>query len=379
MPGTLGGMADRAPGYRDHLTFALDLHHRLTSGGDACFSPYSVACALGMAHQAARGSTAGELRALLSASEPDIAKHVELLRDAATLHAEDSGEEPALVVCNALWIWDGLDFNADFRTGLAAWPGAKLETAPFVTDPEGARRTINSDVARLTRDLIRELIPAGAVDESTVASLVNSIYLKAAWRNPFAERDTGDAEFHAPAGTHRVPMMHQVERLPYARAGQWQSVTLPASGGVEAVVLLPDARLDTTEPSLDSDLLDELLTRPAKRRVALSMPRLTVRLNASLVEPLQRLGVRELFTKSADLTGLSDDPRLSVSDVLHESVLELDEHGLEGAAATAVMMRLTSVETSKPVEFRVDRPFLLLIRHADTGAVYFLARVTDPS
>jgi serine protease inhibitor len=26
----------------------------------------------------------------------------------------------------------------------------------------------------------------------------------------------------------------------------------------------------------------------------------------------------------------------------------------------------------------VDRPFLLLVRHRATGAVYFIARVTDP-
>jgi serpin B len=70
---------------------------------------------------------------------------------------------------------------------------------------------------------------------------------------------------------------------------------------------------------------------------------------------------------------------MMVSDALHESVLKLDEQGLEGAAATAMMIRLTAVSSETPVEVRVDRPFLLLVRHAATGAVYFLARVTDPS
>jgi serine protease inhibitor len=33
---------------------------------------------------------------------------------------------------------------------------------------------------------------------------------------------------------------------------------------------------------------------------------------------------------------------------------------------------------AEPVEVIVDRPFLLLVRHAVTGVVYFFARVVDP-
>ncbi len=58
----------------------------------------------------------------------------------------------------------------------------------------------------------------------------------------------------------------------------------------------------------------------------------------------------------------------------------VDEAGLEGAAATAMMMRLTAiVREPEPVRVEVDRPFLFLVRHRDSGALYFLARITDPS
>ena len=56
----------------------------------------------------------------------------------------------------------------------------------------------------------------------------------------------------------------------------------------------------------------------------------------------------------------------------------MDEQGFEGAAATALTMRLTSMIVDEPVAVTVDRPFLLLVRHAGTGAVYFLARVVEP-
>jgi serine protease inhibitor len=43
-------------------------------------------------------------------------------------------------------------------------------------------------------------------------------------------------------------------------------------------------------------------------------------------------------------------------------------------------MRLTAiVREPEPVRVEVDRPFLFLVRHRDSGALYFLARITDPS
>jgi serpin B len=58
----------------------------------------------------------------------------------------------------------------------------------------------------------------------------------------------------------------------------------------------------------------------------------------------------------------------------------VDEKGTEAAAATAVTMEVTS---ARPVEqlkvFTADRPFILAIRHRDSGAVLFLGRVADPS
>jgi serpin B len=77
---------------------------------------------------------------------------------------------------------------------------------------------------------------------------------------------------------------------------------------------------------------------------------------------------------------LSPDPRLYVDEVLHEAVLRIDEEGLEGAAATAMLMRMTSIiEYVEPLTVRVDRPYLLLVRHVQTGALYFVAQIADPS
>lgn len=362
-----------------HLRFALAVHRVLAGhGGNSCFSPYSAACALTLVARAARGTTASEAAELLAGSASGLADQAALLRKGSQLDAGGGGEEPVLATSTTLWVWQKLPIKAGFTTELAEWPEGRVATAPFVDDPESARHTINADVARTTRDLIPELLPDGTVDSDTVAGLVNALYLRVAWTFPFPDADTTDGDFHAPGGTRRVPMMRQTERLSYARHGQWQVVVLPAMGGVEAVVLLPDERIPDAESTLDDMSLAEMLAAPRERMVTLAMPRVSLDVRSALKPALRELGVRTMFERSADFGELTDDPRLVVSDVAHQAVLRTDENGLEGAAATAAMMRLVSMPLGDPVEVDVDRPFLLLVRHASSGAVYFLARVVEP-
>ena len=363
-----------------HLNFALAVHRASGSpNGNACFSPYSVAGALGLVTRAARGETASQPAALLAGAPERVSEQADLLRAAAVLDAPARGQdEPTLAVSNTLWVWRRLEVKPGFTDVVAEWPSGAVATAPFVEDPEAARTTINADVARTTRDLIPELLLPGTIGGDTVAGLVSALYLKVAWTNPFRDTDTVEDDFHTPTGVVRVPMMRQAERLGYARHAGWQLVDLPAVGGVNASVLLPDRPLVEAEPELDAATVDALLNARREAMVRLTMPRLSLDVRCPLKDTLNSLGVRTMFTPTADFGELSDDPRLLVSDVLHQSVLRLDENGLEGAAATAAMMRLVSAPAGEPVTVEVNRPFLLLVRHRASGAVYFLARVTEP-
>jgi serine protease inhibitor len=85
------------------------------------------------------------------------------------------------------------------------------------------------------------------------------------------------------------------------------------------------------------------------------------------------------FGRDADFSGITAAERVWIDQVVHQAVLDVDEQGFEGAAATALMMRTVSFDVGRPVEFRVDRPFLVVVRHARTGAMFFSARVTDPA
>jgi serpin B len=121
-----------------------------------------------------------------------------------------------------------------------------------------------------------------------------------------------------------------------------------------------------------------LLPRLDQRRVALSLPRFEVTGRSELSTALTALGAGTAFTPEADFSALTPG-HMRISALVHQSVLRVDESGLEGAAATASLVRLTAaVREPEPIRVDVDRPFLFLVRDQETGAVHFLARVTAP-
>ena len=353
---------------QQHLAFTLAVQRALAPDPSttACWSPFSVASALGLTAAGARGVTRTELSNLLGGDQAP------LLSNAATLD-----DDAILAITNTLWAREDISIRPEFAEELlSAWPGGAIRDAPFATDPNGARQSINADVSDTTHGLIPQLLAPGDITAGTIATLVNALYLKVAWRNAFPDRGTEPRPFD---GAGDVPTMRLSKRLGYAATRGWQAVTLPARGGVEAVALLPDAPLTDAEPALTAPVLADLLDRRALRQIELYLPRFRVRAKADLTSSLAELGVRTLFGKDADLSGITDEP-IQVSKVLHEAVLTIDEQGLEGAAATAVVMRMMAMAArpETPIVVRVDRPFLFLVRHAGTGAVYFLARVVRP-
>jgi serpin B len=232
--------------------------------------------------------------------------------------------------------------------------------------------------------LIKELLAGGTVSPEIVTIIVNALYLKIAWRHPFEERTTRPAPFHAPGGTLEVPTMRQQERMGYAERAGWRMATLATASDVVVDVILP-----ADGSRLTTDILTGLYDVSTSTRVDLELPRFRVEASAILNAPLGRLGVETAFTGDADFSGMTSAERILIDQVVHKAVLRVDERGFEGAAATAVLMRAVMMDMSDPVPFHVDRPFLVIVRHAvlshppaspeaATGAIYFLARVVSP-
>ncbi|KAG0444452.1 hypothetical protein HPB47_013778, partial [Ixodes persulcatus] len=83
------------------------------------------------------------------------------------------------------------------------------------------------------------------------------------------------------------------------------------------------------------------------------------------------MGVRSIFS-DVDLSRVTGDGGLRVTDVQHKANIEVNEEGTVAAAATVVIAR-----RRRPHFFAVDRPFLFYIREKATGRVLFLGEVHE--
>ena len=68
-----------------------------------------------------------------------------------------------------------------------------------------------------------------------------------------------------------------------------------------------------------------------------------------------------------------------MSDVYHESFVEVDEEGTEAASATTIAMRFGCALLEAPVDFVADHPFAFLIKEELSSVVVFAGQVIDPS
>jgi serpin B len=70
-----------------------------------------------------------------------------------------------------------------------------------------------------------------------------------------------------------------------------------------------------------------------------------------------------------------------LGDLVHRAFVDVDEQGAEAAAVTVSIMPGSALLPwrTKPIDFRVDRPFLFLLRDRPTETVLFMGRVVDPS
>ncbi len=232
-----------------------------------------------------------------------------------------------------------------------------------------------------TEDRIKDLIPQGAIDEATRLVLTNAIYFNAAWLNPFQKEATQDGTFYLLDGSEvSVPMMSQIESLGYAEGEGYVAVELPYdSSELSMVILLPDeGEFEAFEGSLDVELADSIINDVEYRQVALTMPKFEFESEFSLAEALSAMGMPIAFSGSADFSGMTGTLELTIADVLHKAFVSVDEAGTEAAAATAVIMELTSMP-EEPAQVTVDSPFIFLIRDIQTGSILFVGRIMNPA
>jgi serpin B len=362
----------------------VDLYHSLASGdGNVVYSPYSISEMLALLSAGAAGKTRDELLGALHWVQP-TGSLAGAFREQDDLLGRAAVDGAILNVANGLWYQDGNPPNRVFLATARDDFRSEVRGVDFLTSAPVVRLEINAWVDSKTAGKITNLIPESALGPRTRLALANAVYFKGKWEHPFkADRTAPGPFFVAPGRSVMTPQMSETDGFKVASGPACELLELPYLGRLSMVILLPDARdgLPALEQGLSASSLATWLasldsSRPQHTHVTL--PKFRIEYSVGLVDALRRAGVVEAFDPlGADFSGISGKPHdLHVSAVLHKAFVDVNEEGTEAAAATTVVMQSFAVEMSR--EFRVDHPFLFLIRDNTTGSLLFLGRVADP-
>jgi serpin B len=366
--------------------FAFDLYQAIRTEGDNLFySPYSISIALAMAYAGARTATEGQMADTLHFTLPQEQLHPAFnaldlrLTGPDQEDRETNGESFTLRIANALWAQASYPFLPTFLDLVAENYGTGVRLVDFVNpeNREQARLAINQWVMDETEDKIKDLIPQGILTELTRLVLANAIYFKGEWDKPFLN-GTRDSPFTLLDGEQvSVPMMSRRAETLYAEGDGYQAVELPYKGDrVRMLVVLPaPGQFEAFERSLNDAQLQAILSALSQDDIKLFMPRFQFEASFNLNDVLAAMGMPDAFDpEKADFSGMDGTRWLYIADVLHKAFVAVDEMGTEAAAATGVIVEIVS----QPQVVKIDRPFLFVIRDAETGSLLFIGRVVDP-
>lgn len=351
--------------------FASDLHAAMPKDGNLFYSPTSIALALSMTEQGARGDTKSEMDKVLHA--PPSARTYAALAARYT-----SSKSPEVAIANRSYVDGSLAIDPDFAKV------APLESVDFIHQTEAARGKINAWVSDKTRTRIPELIGPNVLADDARFVLVNAIYFKGEWASAFDAKRTTDDTFHGKTD-QTTKMMHTMTTAALGSHSGAQVLDLAYKQkdgpDMSMTVILPEANHDLAEveAAYVKEGLAPFVSGGSDSEVDIALPKMKMSTQLELSDVLKGMGMPLAFSNDADFTGITHTEPLKISKVIHKAYVDVNEEGTEAAAATGVVgVKATAV--MMPAQFHADHPFLFFVRDRATGVVLFAGRfVTPPS
>ena len=371
---------------QDDNAFTVDLLQQFElsrPGANFVDSAYSLATALAMLELGAKGQTQAEIATVLhdAGVTPELQAAAWKQFDAALL-ATAQTDGISLDVANAVWLQQGLPFNASFLNTLVNNFSAPSSQVDFSGDPQGAATSINRWVSDATHGMIPAVVSASDVQPARLV-LADAIYFDAHWVYQFIANNTSAGPFFRPDRSRvSAQLMHSdLLTVPtYSGAGV-TALEMPYVGGhYVADIVMPTSQsigsfVAGVTPSTLTGIEQKLVSTSD---VLLTLPKFDITSQESLVPMLNALGMTSAFGAGADFSGIDNQRDLHVGLAMQRARMQVDEIGTTAAAAT-VIGGMGGAAPSHVTEVVFDHPFLFLIRDITSGAIIFTAQVVDPT
>ncbi|CAH1780308.1 unnamed protein product [Owenia fusiformis] len=376
-----------------HNQFSLDIYDKLKTmtNKNVFFGPISITTALAIAMLGTSPEAKEEMISAMRLTDfvQNYPNQLHQTFKELTERMFKTTDNCTLLSANGIFVEQTHTFIPQFLDNVQAYYDAKIDEVDFMNKFEVVRRAINAWVMANTNNRIGNLIPQGALDAATVMVIVNAIYFKGLWKMPFFPEDTQPTDFYvSPTKTICVDMMfNRTNEFEYGENEMFDSKVLKLPYGCQEkdcklsmYVILPNKKFGIADLeakiSKNYNNVDNLLSGLREQKVKVWLPKFSFTHEFELTAILKSLGMNAIFSRGS-LTRMSNDTSLLVTDVIHKAFVEVNEEGMEAAAATAILIKLTAI--LRPIEFRADHPFLFVIRDDITKTILFMGRVMQPT
>jgi len=350
--------------------FAFRLFNQLDDPKErvTLLSPLSISSAMAMVASGAGGETREEILELLSISNDNL-----LGKSFGEYLKGMSYKEPQLEIANALVLQEPEGVLESYKALLKDDYDAEVFPGNLAEINFWCNEKTYGKIPKILEDL----------SPDSVCVILNAVYFKGDWVNPFEKSMTMDSPFKLLDNqTVEIPMMSQTSSFSVFGNDGYNSILLPYKGDkVSMVVLLPNdgTSLDDLKQNFSSDDFADLwknLSKSSPQKVWLLLPKFKIKSDYALIPPFKKMGLTAPFGGGADFSGISKGS-LEIQQIIHKAIVEVDETGTVAAAVTAVAMGRGAM-SQPPPSFKVDRPFMFFLVDNQTGAILFMARVNDP-
>lgn len=349
--------------------FAFNLFRKARGDKSKIISPLSITFALGMLNNAADGQTLKEINETLGFGEAGAdginAFCQKMLRESNDLDAKTKA-----LIANTIFVNEGMGYRLQqgFVDKANTYYNAEPQSRDFA-DGE-TMDVINQWANDHTMGMIPKVLDEDSFDPNVVSYLLNALYFKGMWSDPFDKDLTQNESF---GGGEEVPMMHKMGTdFQYTENDLYQAIRLPYGNGAY--------RMDIFLPREDKTVGEVLETlngsnwqfKGVWKEVDLKLPRFETETFQPLVDTMKDLGMPSAFTLAAEFPWFCNTP-VYISNMFQSAKIKLDEEGTEAAAVTVIEVSESDMP-EEPKRFHANHPFLYIISEQSTGAIFFIGQ-----
>lgn len=264
--------------------------------GNFIISPFSVASQLSLLSQATNGATFDELRMGLHLNGDK-----EVIADQYQRYFEliqKSAGASELMIANKIYVQQEYQLKKDFQEVAVRMFSADVESVNFRNVKETVQ-LINDFVAEKTKGKISEIVtPATFANGGTAVVLINAIYLKSVWVQPFPKSDPKIlANFYSSETEWvKVEFMRNKQKFWIAIVPELDAAALRldyVNSNFSFIIILPDNRFELSrlETQFSHTNLSAIIDQMVLTEIEIMIPKFKVESEFLLNDILKKVPI----------------------------------------------------------------------------------------